>query len=668
MQSFYARNLIGVSAVDLINMLPPKLEIIFEDGVALSTTNRKIIYSSYFWLMHGNYPNTPITSNHFVESVLKGKPLESNTHIKLLGQIFKDVAEVYQLNTPESKEHLLELVYIITNNINNEVSKIAESYVTSIDILDFIEVAEFPSIKQIIDNTLPNQESIAKTYATVNDIINTDPDLYNNALVRAIKTKMVNSNQVAQCVVVRGFLTEVDGSILRTPVLSNFTRGMGTLYNFIAESRSAAKSYYFSESPLQDAEYFARRLQLLCMTVEKIHYSDCGSDQYMHWRIAPPTVNDKGVKVYQGDLVFMIGKYYYDPESGGLKQITHDDPLLYNKVLKIRSVLFCKHKDSHSVCEVCFGALAKNVSRFANIGHLCCATMTQQTSQSVLSTKHLDASSVSTNITLTEVTSRYLTTNKAKNAYILRKDLKDKRPMITISRDEAMGLTDILSIDDVANINPVRVSSIDCIDISTIVDKEEMTMNIFVSQDNRYAVLTSEFLTYLKEHRWKTDPRNNFVFDLIGWDYSLPIMKLPDMEYSFSDHSHQIATIIESNMKNIADRLKPHSPVSTLQELFNLVNTKLNVNLAALEVIVYASMTTAKNHYDLARNHHSPVLGIADFIIKNRSLGAAYAYEDQLGTITSPRSFFKLGRPDSVFDVFIAPFEVIQEEKAKGIH
>lgn len=660
------RQFLNVDPKELVKTIDnAPITLRFEDGEVIQTKGRKLIYSMFFWKLHKNYPNTPILSRHFVEHILKGRSLSSNTHIDLLGIIAKDVFDTYKLDKPIDKENVLALIYEITNDIHNDVSKIAEKYSSSIDILDFIEVAEYPTIKSAIENTLPTADSISNTYAVVMKAIEKDEQLKNNSLVKAVRSKMVNSNQVAQCIAVRGFLTEVDGTILPTPILSNYTRGLGSLYNLVAESRSAAKSYYFSESPLQDSEYFARRLQIFCTAVERIHYEDCGSTEYINWKVNPPTHDNNGKVIYPGDLKFMIGKHYLNEQTGLLDTITYDDPNLYNKVLKLRSVITCKHHDKHGVCEVCFGTLAKNVSRFANIGHLCCATMTQQTSQSVLSTKHLDASSVSANIVLNSVSQKYFDLNKSKNSYLLKPELAKKNVKIIINRDEAQGLTDIIAVDSVDNINPIRISSLTCIEISVETDKGIDGDLLYINQENRKAVFTIDFLKYLKNFRWSTDSKNNFMFNLSDWDFSKPIFKLPEMEYSFAAHSSQIAKIIESNMQQISDRMKPGSPVFTLQELFNLVNTKLNVNIAALEVIIYATMIHNNDNYDLARNYPSNMLGVANSIILNRSLGAAYAYEKQVETIINPKSFFKMNRPDSVFDVFIAPFQVIQAEKAK---
>jgi hypothetical protein len=656
--SIKVRELVNMTFDDIKMNIDKHVSVQFEDGVTVDTRRKSILYSWFFWEFHRRY-DIPVLHTHFVDTILNGKSLSNSTHIKLLETIFADLMDTGLYETPELKEPILALIYEITNQVYNQLSRESEPYVSSINILDFLQVIDHPIIKKVVDEAQPNNESISNVYKTTISTINTDHTLANNPLVKAIRAELVSVNQVLQCVSVRGFVAEVDGSILSKPVMSNYSKGMGELYDYVADSRSAARSLYFSEAPLEDAEYFARRLQLLSMVVERIHYVDCGSTRYVNWFVRPPSDDDSGQ--YKGDLAFMDGKYYLDETSNSLKVITHKDTHLNGKIIKLRSPIFCTHPDAHGVCEVCFGRLAKNVSRYANLGHLCAATMTQQTSQSVLSTKHLLVSSVSANITLTDESRRFLSVTDTKNGYLVREELRDLSVKLVVNRDEETGLIDILEIDDVANINPSRVSYIEYIELQFIdkVTTEERAVLLQVNQANRRAVLTTEFLLYLKKYGWEIDSKNNFMFDLKDWDFSLPVLKLPDMEYSYSDHGHQIAKVIESRMADISERATPNSPVATLQEVFNLVNSKLNVNLAALEVIVYSMMIAGIDDYSLARNKPNPVLGVASMVIKNRSLGAVYTFQGQTPTILSPRSFFPEGRCDIVLDAFVKPREVV---------
>ncbi len=658
-----ARKLLAYTPSQLWSMLTGRIMLVFDDGMEKEHNYKEVLYSSYFWDFHRVYQNTPLLYKHSVQSVLKGNQLSSDTHIELLNNIFWDVLEAYNSVRNDIKPMLTKMVFQITNNVYNDLIHMAEKYVTSIDILDFIEVNEHPAVKESFKNLEPTALSIDKSYRTIMDVVNNDPSLNNNALVKATKSKIVNKNQVLQCVGPRGFISEVDGAIMQIPVTRSYTQGMRTLYNTIAESRTAAKSLYFSESPLQDSEYFARRLQFVSMHVEGIYRGDCGSNRYLNWTIKPEQFRD-GKSIYPGDLKFMIGKYYLNEETNTLGIITKDSTDLIGKTVKLRSVLNCKHPDSHKVCSVCFGEMSENVPDYANLGHMCAATMTNQSTQSVLSTKHLDNSSSFDPIIYNENLLKYFKTgtkNTTSN-YLFRQDVLSKNLKLVISRDEAFGLTDILLTDTPEDISPSRISSVKEIGVAILEMSQDSPEILYIGQYNRNCILTTEFLIYAKENKWEVNAQNAFVFDMSKWDHNKPVFKLPDMEYSYSNHSHQIARIIESRMKEIEERSKPESAVLTLIELFDLVNSKISVNIALLEVIIYAMMVADRTsgNYFLARNSENASLGVSDDVIHNRSMSLVYAYEEQYRLIEDPKSFFQDGRPDSIFDVFINPHEVLK--------
>lgn len=664
--TIHARQLVEYTPEQLLEGLPRRLVIVFDDNTALETTGKKAYYTSFFWQIYKTHPNTPLLPQHYVDAALKGAPLNSSTHTVLAEAIVRSVEQAYQLDTPEKREVLSKYVYKCgCEDIHNNLSKAAETSVAPIDILDVIGLATNPTIVEAVAKTTAHADSINALYKVVDDVVKKDPTMRDNALVKAMQAKIVNFQQVCQSVAARGFPTEIDGKIFRVPITGNYLTGVSRLYEFAADSCGARKALNNSEAPLQDAEYFARRLQFLAMVVERIAPGDCGTQKHMSWVIKPPQYDDSGSKIYAGDLEFMSGKYYLDEVNGGYKVIKGDDPSLYGKTLQLRSVLFCKHEDPHAVCEVCFGQLSRNISRFANLGHLCAATMTQQTSQSVLSTKHLVVSGVGAPIVLNAMTSKFFTVSEKKTEYILLPEYKKMNLRIVVPRYDAIGLTDIANAN-MEDISPDRISSLTTVGFHFEADGRVFNEDVEVQQGSRRGIISPAFLNYLKglyamNNRWTLDEHNNFVFDMANWDYSQPIFMLPQMEYSYSEHSHEIARTIESSMKNITDREKPDSPTVTLQQLFTLVNTKLNVNLAALEVIVYACMIPSKHDYGLARNAPAPILGVAKKIIAGRSLGVAYAYERHKDLITNPQSFMPHNRPNSVFDVFIDPKEVVRE-------
>ena len=110
-------------------------------------------------------------------------------------------------------------------------------------------------------------------------------------------------------------------------------------------------------------------------------------------------------------------------------------------------------------------------------------------------------------------------------------------------------------------------------------------------------------------------------------------------------------------MKDLKKRDKIASPASILAELYELVNSKLDVNLAILEVVVYGIMIQSAETY----NYHLPKpwtdrgVGVKETIMQYRSLSATMAFEDHRDVLTNPITFLLDDRPDHPLDHFVIP-------------
>ena len=662
MTEIFARDILMMSIDEVALELPREFKIIFDDSVTLVTTNKKALYSRYFWRFHEIYNRLPLTFNHYVDSVLKNEPLNSNTHIKLLTSISKDTINFYGFEDPKEIENISELIYSITNTIYNDLDKYTGMYVPTVDLEDFLELSMHPDVEECNDSVEENSVSIERVHNEVMGIISDSKRFPNNSITRAINSRMANANQATQCIAVRGFLTEVDGVILPNPVRSNFTKGLFTLHDYALESRSAAKSLCLAKAPLQDSQYFARRLQLVTMVVDDLYRGDCGSTDYLEWYVRPRMVED-GYVTYPGDLKFLKGKNYLDKESNTLRYIEGDETHLEGKVIKIRSVLKCKHEDPHRVCSTCFGKLSVNINKYSNLGHISSGTSTRQTSQAVLSNKHFQSSSVATDVFLNSYQTAFFRTNKEKSGIELLPTLKKKKLLISISKKELSGLLDILESD--SKFFTSNVSNIEVVNVMLSDGKQNINNPIEVKQQNRKAMLTHDFINYISEKGWDIDDRGNFIFDCSDWDFSKTFLVYPETEYSFSDHGKQVAKIIETGLANNVPRGNSKAAVSNLLELHEKVNSKLNVNLALLETIIYSyTIPGDDGNYGLSRNASSTkMLNSPGNLIKNRSLAPQFDYQRAYAACVSPESYFMGDRPDSIMDVFIKPEEAIRSNK-----
>lgn len=659
MEKILARDLLKQTTQQLWQSLSGRFILVFDDG-ELVTNHKETKYTSYAWDFFRKYPGTPILKKHHLREVLKNTRLSPKTHLKLLGNVVWTIHDTF----PDvDLDQIAREVYLKTNEMYNDLSIRLEEYAGSIDILDFIQALDTPAIKDSNNNLEPNPVSIDKNYQTILNSLATDPVLRDNPLAKAGRSGIVNSGQLLQCLGARGYLTDTDSSQFQVPVLRGYTDGIRLFHDSLIESRSAAKSLLFSKKPLQDAEYFSRRLQLMDQIVKNLHKGDCGSTDYLIWTVRDKEYDENGKEIYSGDLPRIVGKHYLDAD-GHLKTIGPNDHHLIGKSLKFRNVLSCRHPDPFGICSTCFGALANTVPANSNIGHMCCTSLTQKSSQNVLSVKHLDTTCNVESVQIHPSDRRYLSPGTDGSSYHLEKSLKGKIKLV-ISAKEATNITDIREVKNVEDLNIHRVSAMT--EIGIIIDTGKMfeQVSISVGLERRLASMSYALLEHIRQKGWEIDQVGNYVIDMEGWDRNKSILVLPLRHYNMSDHSRDIAALLESTVKDLKKRDKVVSPVSILNELYELVNSKLEVNLAILEVVIYGIMIVSaeKMDYHLPKPWTESGVGVKTAIMAFRSLSASMAYQAHRSILTNPLSFLVTDRPDHVLDQFLLP----EEASGRGV-
>lgn len=668
-----ARKLLAISTDELWETLTGRFTLIFDDGQELETNWRRTVISSYAWEFHRQYPNTPLLKHHHIEAVLGSKRYGAGTPLDLLGNCMWSVYEVYGDNVGRDK--LAERIYQLNNQIYNEMSYRCEEYVGSMDILDWMEVLDHPKIiamkEKVKDavNKTPDEggRMIKEAYGVIDDVLGNGKDLPFNTVSRALRSKLVNANQVQQSIGPRGYLTDIDSDQFRYPIIPGYVEGIRSLYDSVIESRSAAKALQFSKSPLQEAEYFSRRLQLMCQTVRNLHQNcDCGTTETLRWQVRGKEVNEEGDETFAGDLALLVGKYYIDEKTGGLRVIRGDkadQENLIGKSIRLRSVIHCAHPDPYGVCATCFGELSLSVlDDRTNLGHMCCTSMTQKSSQSVLSVKHLDSSAAVEPASLTPDEKRLFKISPDGMSYLLADRLKGKSVQLIIPAMFAPNITDVLANHSIDDLNIRQVSEMREIAVKVKEGNVEYDPErVNTSKDRRLASLTYSMLRHIRKVRWDFNANNDYVIDMTGWDWNEPVMTLPLIHFNMSDHSKDIASMLESSKKQMEERDQKVSPDAFLVELYNLVNDKLTVNLAVLEVVLYGAMIISAEHddYRLPKPWTDRGLGVMDMTMDRRSLSATMAYEGHYDVFISPESYTKKNRPDHPMDALICPVEVL---------
>lgn len=649
-----AQSLLNIPVEFLWENLRGEFTLIFDDG-EIQTNFKETIYSHYAWGYLRSYPHMKLSKKHHVNGILAKSNLSSSTHIRLLEIVLWDCYDQYvAMGLPVSIDDLARLTYEITNKMYNELSINLEHAVVSLDITDVLQVVEHPAIKEVLSRPEPTQAYISETYKTISGVLGSKTEMPTNVVSRAWRASLVKSNQVLQCIGPRGYVTDIDSHIFQKPIMRGYAFGLRSFYDSLIESRSMAKSLYFSKADLQNAEYFSRKLQLLDQVVQRLHHGDCGSKKFISF------------KVDKEDLTRIVGKFYID-ETGNIRCVRKDDTHLIGKTIKIRSVIAgCQHPDPYGICSTCFGELSLNVPDNTNIGQYCGSSLTQKISQAILSVKHLDGSSSVESIILSPDETNYLTVSKDGMGYMLADNMKGKKVSLVINAKEADGLTDINEVDDVSMLGISRVSRLSTVTICVSTKNTEERIPIVVSRGKRMASLTLDMLTYIRTYGWDIDDKNNFVIDLSHWMDNSEIMSLPAVHFNMSDVAKEVSTLLESSKKkHNSSNGEEIAPEGILWELYDLLTKHVFVNFAVLEVVVYGATVISMKHRDfrLPKANTSSGMGVSKITIPSRSMSAAMAYEQQDNTLCDPLSYLDVGRPSHPMDVFIMPKQVMEAFK-----
>lgn len=661
-----ARTIANMSIEQTWQSLMGPFVLVFDDGEEILTNYKEVIYSRYFWEFHNRYPGLPILSNHHVQSVLKGGRLGMNTHIKLIKNVLWDTVDYLTPNLSaqqllDLRSELSEFAYEVSNLLyNDEVRKLGR-YIVGLNILDFHKVFKHPELVAAHERAQPDEESIQDIYHTIDVILKHNIDMRNNALSKFYRSGLVSDKQVQQTLGPIGYRTDINNDRFGIPIMRGYYQGLRSQRDSQIESRSAAKALNASKKDLQDTEYFSRKLRTMDMGVERLHLDDCGSTRYLNWRMRGKREDEPS------DLETLEGKYYVS-EDGSLQCIKPTDKHLLDKVLKVRSALYCAVEDPNGICAICYGKMNELIPENSNVGHANCTHVTEKNAQGVLSTKHHDSSKSIKGATIDDRTMQFLKLSVDGNRYLFSENLKTNSrgadTFLMFDSEAAPNLGDIYSVDKVQVLIESRTSELTDIYIRVGSERSE---EITIQDGKRLPYLTYEFLHHIKQVGYSVDEETGYYsVSLKGWNWKLPFASLPMRDFNMSDHSRDIAKVLESTVKDVVERDRLIDPASTLVELTTLMNRKARVNLAVVEVTLRGAMIRSAERYDYAmpKPWTESGLGVMRNTIQYRSLAAFMAYEHHAEGIYSAESFVLKNRPDHLFDMLLMPRAVVNYQNS----
>ncbi len=653
-----ARVLLSYTTDYLWDHLEGDFILVMDDG-EIETNEKEVLYSSYVWDYHRRFPNTPLLLKHHVKAIIKDDPSGTDTHLDLINSVLWSFVEAYRpdfINIEELIDIGALMSYEVSNTMYNDLTYRLEPDVTTLDILDFIQFTKHPRLVKAIEQMENTDEGVAKVNNVVLEL-SKSAEFKNNAMASVMRSKIVSEGQALQCLAPLGFRTDIDSDIFTRAIIKRgFTQGLSSLRDSMVESRSAAKALIFSTDPLQKSEYFSRRQQLICQNVRHLHRGDCGSTHYVPWLIREERM-DNATKL-ASDLKTLAGKYYLDEGTNTLKILKESDKHLIGTTLKLRSaVAGCNHPDPYGICEVCYGATSLAIPANTNLGHITCVAMMSVLGQLILSTKHFEGSSAVEGIALKAHERIYLSAVVNGSRYYLNERLMSCKVKLVVAASQVPGLTDISLVDDIETLNISRISDFDTILLMVEDSTGIETIPLTVSVNGRLSNMTHELLKHIKRVGWTVTKNDNYIIDMAGWNFADPILVLPMRHFNMSDHQQEIADMLEATIKDLDYRSNVVNPCNMLVEFHDLVNRRLSINLAILEIILYSSMVVSatEEDYGLPKPWTSSGVGVKQLLLTRRSLSTTMGFERHRDVLTDPLSYTLTNRMDHIMDPLIMP-------------
>jgi hypothetical protein len=649
MGCFVARDLLVMPEDELWNIPHDEYhKLICADG-EMEIVGADLINSVYLWYPLIDYPNAPIVKQYVHGSDMEFK---SNSNLVVLNTLLWGVHSFYEERVdPE----MMALAAMRTmNRWYNVITIRCAASVTTMSILDVLEVMDHPDINHVNATVEPNRHSIEEVaYKTIERVLKDPNELPLNPIAMGIRCGTQKVDQVKQCFGPRGYVTDINSDIFEEPILKGYVEGIWDLYGSMIESRSGTKALAYNKELLRNTEYFNRKTQLIAQYVRGLAQGDCGTPHY------------QDVPVIKVLLKQMAGKYYLNEATGKLDWIRGNEEHLIGKTIKMRGVMTCIHPGVGIICSTCYGRLSYSVPRETNIGQVSAVQVGDKITSNVLSTKHTDVTSRVDRLQLSKVEGDYLRYGKQEEALYLRQELKDRNVRLVIDRNEASNLADILMLKDLSGYPVTNATELSQVHIQVETAEGTVSDILTVSLYNRKSSLTVEALEFLRKNKWEYDSRGNIVMQLNDFDITKPILILPNKHVNMYEVMKRIRSFLHSGSDDGAkSKLDPleysgkiylknfKDPTTGLLVFANMLNEKLKINIVHCEILVYAMMvrSAVNRDYRLPKPGISGVYEKYNRLMLNRSLSGAMAFEKQHEPFNNPACYMTLDRDDHPYD------------------
>ncbi len=642
------------------------VEVIFDDGKVEGVLGTLVIISQVLWKIQRIIPNAPLLKIH-----LHAKQVSPHSHSEVLGHCINSTLE----HVPGvDVEDLWRLAYEAFNALYNMGHDNCQRYVDSMNILDMIEILDDPDISHIKEHVQPTKESVSKAFTDIQHIIKDKTKFIGNPIALASQAEILSTNQILQCIAMRGYMADLNGRIFTKPILTGYVEGINTIEDALMESRTTSRSLALTKDPLRQIEYMNRQIQIIAASLHSMKRSgiipdvvysihDCGSRSYMQYTLR------------QGDLKNFDGKYYtLDPNGIADKAITVHNKELIGKTVYLRSPALCNELANIAICEKCYGKLSLQLPKFTNVGHTAGVQLGAQAAQRSMSNKHYEGSAHVEAIDITDYTDFIDYEGSGSRLKLSEELMKYKSVQLRIKEREFPGISRLdyyASCEKLDVQTLIQISSFSEIEFICTQDNPEnpeeelvTVQSVLVSTGNRKAFFTEEMIAYIGSIKIIPSEKDTYRIDLTDWSLHKAFLDLPQIQQDSLAAVKEIESFIRAPLKAInetrsrkKDKLKPDELTLELvfEGLYNMVISQFDVNIVHLEILLISTMVKdpINREYGIPASAREGSFGHYAETMRYRSIAPNLAWQEQSKTFLDPVTYLINSRQPSPFDNLI---------------
>jgi len=524
------------------------------------------------------------------------------------------------------------------NRFSSFEYKFCGAFVQTIDVQKLIEIRNYPLVKSIIDEKVPDGTSINDTEQIYRDqakrIIDvvTSGDIPRNALTAMLKAGMIRATSIPTMINAYGTRADPTGKIMHHHIPTGALEGWKSVADMAVESLSTRNTHLITVNTIPTSQYFFRKIRLATAVFKNLYPGDCGNRITLDQTI--PLVG------YQG----FIGSAIYDGPN--LVWLTDRNIEQYagRKVGLVTSTT-CRYQDG--CCEHCYGwgwgRAKKYLAPECHIGTEAASQGAEGTTQPALGVKH-NTGTDAEEFTIKEEAIKFFV--QGSNSINLAGQHKNKLSSLFL-RIPLESMCPLVDLDFDIETEAQAFSSITDIVIGWN-DDDEYTVDMTSKDASPF--LSAEFLEFVKTHKKNiTVDETYLTVKLKGWEMDDPI-------FAYTVMSSDISAFINKISGFFTSRIKGYTSINkAFADLIPLMLVKSNIKVVFAQQMLRAFLLSPDpkdSKVPIITDPDNVMFGDICTVLARRSTTAMLAYERHGPVLVSPNTYLVPRQPTIVDNMF----------------